>query len=143
MPPKLLVRNRSTPASTDPASNGRARATTPPPAPEGTADPATALGILREAVADRAQVWLELVDHHGVPQRRLVRPLRVDAGRLRAVDPARDAELTVAVHRIASVTRVPSAPEPPAAGHEMTAASTHDEHDPPAPPGTPTEETHD
>ncbi|WP_258724234.1 helicase C-terminal domain-containing protein [Cellulomonas sp. NS3] len=106
------------------------------PAPEGTADPATALGILREAVADRTQVWLELVDHHGVPQRRLVRPLRVDAGRLRAVDPARDAELTVAVHRIASVTRVPSAPEPPAASDEA-------QHDPPAPPGTPTEETHD
>ncbi|MGW6132478.1 helicase-associated domain-containing protein [Cellulomonas sp. NPDC055163] len=128
-------------ASADTASDGRAPGTRPTtdPAPEGTVDPATALGLLREAVADRTQVWLELVDHHGVPQRRLVRPLRVDAGRLRAVDPARDAELTVAVHRIASVTRVPSAPEPPPAPD----AGTHDEHDPPAPPGTPTEETHD
>jgi hypothetical protein len=83
----------------------------PDPAPEGTADPVTALGLLREAVADRTDVWLELVDQHGVPQRRLVRPLRVDAGRLRAVDTARDAELTVAVHRIVSVTRAD--PDPP------------------------------
>jgi hypothetical protein len=73
---------------------------------EGTADPVTALGLLREAVDDHADVWLELVDQHGVQQRRRVRPLRLDAGRLRALDPARDSELTVAVHRIASVARV-------------------------------------
>jgi hypothetical protein len=102
---------------------------------------------LREAVADRTQVWLELVDHHGVPQRRLVRPLRLDAGRLRAVDPARDAELTVAVHRIASVTRVP-APAPPPLPAEPDVTSEpdlHDEHDPPTRTGagTPIEETHD
>lgn len=126
----------TSPTAAASTSHAPSTAPTTEPATEGTADPATALGILREAVADRAQVWLELVDHHGVPQRRLVRPLRVDAGRLRAVDPARDAELTVAVHRIASVTRVPSAPEPPAASDQA-------EHDPPAPPGTPTEETHD
>jgi hypothetical protein len=48
-------------------------------------------------------VWLEVVGTSGGPSRRRVRPLTLDAGRLRAQDPARDAELTVAVHRIASV----------------------------------------
>lgn len=71
----------------------------------GTAEPAEALVLLREAAADRTPVWVELVGSHGVPQRRLLRPVRVEAGRLRAVDPEREAELTVAVHRIASVSR--------------------------------------
>ncbi|NMM31135.1 MAG: helicase-associated domain-containing protein [Cellulomonas sp.] len=79
----------------------------------GTADPVAALGLLREAVEDRTDVWLELVDAHGVPQRRRVRPLRLEAGRLRALDPARDSELTVAVHRIASVARVEPDPLDP------------------------------
>ncbi|MGV8977950.1 MAG: helicase-associated domain-containing protein [Cellulomonas sp.] len=79
----------------------------------GTADPVAALGLLREALEDRTDVWLELVDAHGSPQRRRVRPLRLEAGRLRALDPARDSELTVAVHRIASVTRVEPDPLDP------------------------------
>jgi hypothetical protein len=84
--------------------------------PEGTADPVTALGLLREAVEDHADVWLELVDGHGAQQRRRVRPLRLEAGRLRALDPARDSELTVAVHRIASVARVEPDPLDPDRG---------------------------
>jgi hypothetical protein len=72
----------------------------------GTADPVAALATLREAVADGREVWLEVVDPQGTPQRRRVRPVRVDGGRVRAVDSARDAELTVAVHRIASVTPI-------------------------------------
>ncbi|ARU50737.1 hypothetical protein CBR64_03710 [Cellulosimicrobium cellulans] len=75
---------------------------------EGTSDPVAALGLLREAIADGAMVWLEVVGPTGGQDRRRVRPLTLDAGRLRAQDPARDAELTVAVHRIASVT--PDAP---------------------------------
>ncbi len=71
---------------------------------EGTSDPVAALGLLREAIADGAMVWLEVVGPTGGQDRRRVRPLTLDAGRLRAQDPARDAELTVAVHRIASVT---------------------------------------
>ncbi|MBN0041869.1 helicase-associated domain-containing protein [Cellulosimicrobium cellulans] len=70
---------------------------------EGTSDPVAALGLLREAIADGAMVWLEVVGPTGSQDRRRVRPLTLDAGRLRAQDPARDAELTVAVHRIASV----------------------------------------
>jgi hypothetical protein len=94
---------------------GGARRTTPETS-GGTADPVAALGLLREAVEDRTDVWLELVDAHGVPQRRRVRPLRLEAGRLRALDPARDSELTVAVHRIASVARVEPDPLDPDQG---------------------------
>ncbi|WP_425956027.1 helicase-associated domain-containing protein [Xylanimonas sp. McL0601] len=69
----------------------------------GTAAPGDALALLRDAVRDGGHVWLELVDGHGRPVRRRVRPLRVEAGRLRALDTQRGAELTVAVHRIARV----------------------------------------
>ena len=69
----------------------------------GTPQAGDALALLREAVRDGGHVWLELVDGHGRPVRRKVRPLRVEAGRLRAVDTDRGAELTVAVHRIAQV----------------------------------------
>ncbi|QTE29840.1 helicase-associated domain-containing protein [Pengzhenrongella sicca] len=72
----------------------------------GTVDPVAALATLREAAADGREVWLEIVGPQGTPRRRRVRPLRVDAGRVRAVDTERDAELTVAVHRIAGVTLI-------------------------------------
>lgn len=83
---------------------------TAPDSPAGTADPVDALVLLREAAAAKVAVWVELVGSHGVPDRRLLRPLRVEGGRLRAIDPARESELTVAVHRIASVT--PETPQP-------------------------------
>ncbi|NCT92513.1 helicase-associated domain-containing protein [Cellulomonas sp. APG4] len=70
----------------------------------GTADPVLALAILREAAAEGQEVWLEIADPRGGTVRRRVRPLRVDAGRVRAVDAEREAELTVAVHRITSVS---------------------------------------
>jgi hypothetical protein len=60
--------------------------------------------VLREAAAARREVWVEIVGPRGEVSRRLLRPVRVDAGRLRAVDAARESELTVAVHRIASVS---------------------------------------
>ncbi|RYV51263.1 helicase-associated domain-containing protein [Pengzhenrongella frigida] len=72
----------------------------------GTVDPVAALATLRQAAADGREVWLEIVGPQGTPGRRRVRPLRVDAGRVRAVDTERDAELTVAVHRIAGVTLI-------------------------------------
>ena len=78
-----------------------------PGAPDaGTVDPVAALATLRQAAADGHEVWLEIVGPQGTPGRRRVRPLRVDAGRVRAVDTERDAELTVAVHRIAGVTLI-------------------------------------
>ena len=69
----------------------------------GTPLAGDALALLREAVRDGGHVWLELVDGHGRPIRRKVRPLKVEAGRLRALDTGRGSELTVAVHRIARV----------------------------------------
>ncbi|WP_242496495.1 helicase-associated domain-containing protein [Xylanimonas protaetiae] len=69
----------------------------------GTPAPGDALALLRDAVREGGHVWLELVDGQGRPVRRRVRPLRVEAGRLRALDTQRGAELTVAVHRIAHV----------------------------------------
>ncbi|QGQ20272.1 hypothetical protein GC089_15060 [Cellulomonas sp. JZ18] len=83
-----------------------ARTTTSGPARSssgGTTDPADALLLLREAAQARTLVWVEMVGPDGRSDRRLVRPLRVEGGRLRALDPRREAELTVAVHRIASV----------------------------------------
>ncbi|MCL3861528.1 helicase-associated domain-containing protein [Actinotalea sp. K2] len=78
-----------------------------PAAPHpGTPDPVLALALLREAAAEGREVWLEIVGAQGASQRRRVRPLRVDAGRVRAVDSERESELTVAVHRIARVTPV-------------------------------------
>ncbi|MFI2753182.1 helicase-associated domain-containing protein [Cellulomonas sp. P22] len=69
-------------------------------------NPVSALGVLREAAAQGREVWLEMVGPHGAHQRRRVRPVHVEGGRVRVRDEARDAELTVAVHRIASVTPV-------------------------------------
>ncbi|GAA1859931.1 helicase-associated domain-containing protein [Myceligenerans crystallogenes] len=69
----------------------------------GTQPPADGLALLREAVRDGSLVRVDVVGAAGKLERRTLRPLRLDGGRLRAVDPARDAELTVAVHRIARV----------------------------------------
>ena len=69
-------------------------------------DPVDALATLREAASDAAPVWLEVVSASGLAERRRVLPLTVDAGRVRVRDLDRDAELTVAVHRIARASRV-------------------------------------
>ncbi|MEN0128978.1 MAG: helicase-associated domain-containing protein [Brevundimonas sp.] len=74
-------------------------------AQNGTDEPVDALLLLREAAAEKEEVWVELVGPTGKPETRLLRPLRIDAGRLRAADVQRESELTVAVHRIASVRR--------------------------------------
>ncbi|NTW42021.1 MAG: hypothetical protein HGA44_19435, partial [Cellulomonadaceae bacterium] len=76
---------------------------------QGPPDPVLALALLRDAAAQGREVWLEVVGPQGITERRRVRPLRVDGGRVRAVDPEREAELTVAVHRIAHVTPIEGA----------------------------------
>lgn len=86
-----------------------------PAADDGTDEPGDALLLLREAVAEKADVWVELVGPTGRPERRLLRPLRIDGGRLRAADVQRESELTVAVHRIASVRRARPAAAPESA----------------------------
>ncbi len=72
--------------------------------PGDPAGPGLAIGLLREAAAEHRPVWLQLVGPDGSTSRRRVRPLRVDAGRVRVLDLDREAELTVAVHRIVDVT---------------------------------------
>ncbi|WP_372593661.1 helicase-associated domain-containing protein [Actinotalea sp.] len=69
----------------------------------GTAGPLEALALLREAVADHRTVVLEIAGPNGSTTRR-VRPVLVDAGRVRAVDAERESELTIAVHRIVRAT---------------------------------------
>ena len=69
----------------------------------GTQPPVDGLALLREAVRDGVLVRVDVVGAAGTLEHRTLRPLRLDGGRLRAVDPARDAEITVAVHRIARV----------------------------------------
>ncbi len=100
---------RQAPSAAVPGSAATASAASPSQVrtavPAGTGDPASALLLLREAAAERALVWVEIVGGRGMLERRLLRPLSVDGGRLRAVDPAREAELVVAVHRIAAAER--------------------------------------
>ncbi|MBW0256055.1 hypothetical protein J5O08_18515, partial [Cellulomonas sp. PS-H5] len=87
----------------------------------GTADPAEALGLLREAAAGHTEVWLEVVGSRGALERRRVLPVRVDGGRVRVVDTARDAEIVVAAHRVAAVTPVDAAGTEPAADDDAAA----------------------
>lgn len=58
---------------------------------------------LREAIAHNLLVTLALADGKGTLHHRTVRPITLEQGRLRALDPARESELTVAIHRIATV----------------------------------------
>lgn len=67
------------------------------------AAPAFALGLLREAAVEHRQVWLDVVGQDGTTMRRRVRPVRVDAGRVRVIDLDRESELTIAVHRVVDV----------------------------------------
>ncbi|MEL7976604.1 helicase-associated domain-containing protein [Isoptericola sp. F-RaC21] len=69
-------------------------------------EPGDALATLHDALRDGRVVWIEMVGASGTLERRALKPLRLDGGRLRALDPAREAELTVAVHRIAAVEPV-------------------------------------
>ncbi|MCK9794693.1 helicase-associated domain-containing protein [Isoptericola sp. 4D.3] len=82
-------------------ANGSRGTTTPGRAL--TPEPGDALATLHDALRDGRLVWIEMVGASGTLERRALKPLRLDGGRLRALDPAREAELTVAVHRIASV----------------------------------------
>jgi hypothetical protein len=94
------------------------RAVTPVPAigadaldeDAGTQHPADGLALLRDALRDGSTVIVEVAGHTGRLERRELKPLNLDGGRLRALDPDREAELTIAVHRIASVLPPPPAP---------------------------------
>ncbi|HLS62968.1 MAG TPA: helicase-associated domain-containing protein [Ruania sp.] len=68
--------------------------------------PADTLEALRVAASRGSDVELVMAGAQGGVQSRVVRPLTVDAGRIRVLDVRRDAEITVAAHRIASVRPV-------------------------------------
>ncbi|MFE5294136.1 helicase-associated domain-containing protein [Isoptericola sp. NPDC056618] len=87
----------------EPVHGGRGAATT---GRSRTTEPGDALATLHDALRDGRVVWIEMVGASGTLERRALKPLRLDGGRLRALDPAREAELTVAVHRIAGVEPV-------------------------------------
>jgi hypothetical protein len=65
--------------------------------------PTDELDLLRAAAAHGADVTIVVAGAGGVAQERRVRPLSVDAGRVRLLDTAREAEITVATHRIVAV----------------------------------------
>jgi predicted DNA-binding transcriptional regulator YafY len=67
----------------------------------GAAGGATqALAVLQQALRDRSQVWVGYVDAHGVPASRLVRPVSMGGGYLRAEDERTEMLHTFALHRI-------------------------------------------
>jgi hypothetical protein len=70
-------------------------------------DPVHALAVLREAASAGTPVEMVVVGALGTPERRRVQPVSVDGGRVRVRDLDRDTDLTVAVHRISAVARVP------------------------------------
>lgn len=59
-----------------------------------------ALAVLQQALRDRALVWVGYVDAHGSSAQRLVRPVSIGAGYLRAEDDRSDTLHTFALHRI-------------------------------------------
>lgn len=65
--------------------------------------PVDDLDLLRAASAQGSLVRLVMAGPGGATQERVVRPLSVDGGRVRALDASREAEITVATHRIVGV----------------------------------------
>jgi hypothetical protein len=61
-----------------------------------------ALAILQQAMRDQAKVWVGYVDAHGAPAARLVRPVSMGGGFLRAEDDRTETLHTFALHRITS-----------------------------------------
>ncbi|MGI5211643.1 helicase-associated domain-containing protein [Plantactinospora sp. CA-290183] len=59
-----------------------------------------ALAVLQQAVRDRTLVWVGYVDAHGSTASRLVRPVSIGAGYLRAEDERTEMLHTFALHRI-------------------------------------------
>lgn len=78
------------------------RAASERPARGPATSPADVLTLLRGAAEERASVLIGYLDDHGTSTERLVRPERVEGGRLTAYDERSDDVRTFAVHRITS-----------------------------------------
>ena len=59
-----------------------------------------AMAVLQQAVREKARVWVGYVDAHGATLSRLVRPVSLSAGYLRAEDDRTETLHTFALHRI-------------------------------------------
>ncbi len=66
-------------------------------------DPVHTVAALREAASAGSTVRVVIIGASGKPERRRVRPVSVEGGRVRMLDVDREAELVVAVHRINAV----------------------------------------
>ncbi len=59
-----------------------------------------AMAVLQQAVREKARVWVGYVDSHGATLSRLVRPVSLSAGYLRAEDERTETLHTFALHRV-------------------------------------------
>ncbi|RIV37017.1 helicase-associated domain-containing protein [Micromonospora radicis] len=71
-----------------------------PAGPVAVPSHSDALAVLQQAVRDKALVWVGYVDAHGATASRLVRPVSLGAGYLRAEDERTEMLHTFALHRI-------------------------------------------
>lgn len=59
--------------------------------------------VISQVITEKGELWLGFIDPHGAMTRRLVRPLSISAGFLRAEDERTETSHTFALHRITSV----------------------------------------
>jgi Helicase conserved C-terminal domain len=62
-----------------------------------------AMAVLQQAIRDKQRVWVGYVDAHGATASRLLRPVSLGAGYLRAEDERTEMLHTLALHRITAV----------------------------------------
>ncbi|MGC9669076.1 helicase-associated domain-containing protein [Planosporangium sp. 12N6] len=69
-----------------------------------------AMAVLQQALRDKSRVWVGYVDAHGATNSRLVRPVSMGAGYLRAEDERTEMLHTFALHRITAAVPEESTP---------------------------------
>lgn len=74
----------------------------------GATDTAATLALLREAIEQNTQVWIDFVDSRGVASQRVVDPFRVGGGILEGRDVTHGAVRQYPLHRITSASLVES-----------------------------------
>ena len=72
----------------------------------GASDTAATLALLREAIEQNSQVWIDFVDSRGVASQRVVDPFRVGGGVLEGRDVSHGAVRQYPLHRITSASLV-------------------------------------
>jgi hypothetical protein len=92
--------DRITLAARRPPATVRAGGGQSGPAPVAVQAHGQAMAVLQQAIRDKARVWVGYVDAHGSNMSRLVRPVSLSAGYLRAEDDRAETLHTFALHRI-------------------------------------------